>query len=874
MADSVSIVMTMKTDIAEKLKTIASTSHGCSKEFEEIQRRATELIGKTESLNTRYESFNKKSAEAATRAEKLKLEMSEMTKAARKSGQELDEVSFNNLKKEYREAADSAKGYANAAKDTLKEMKLIEDEARTLELAESELPGLGMAGASNSGGFISKLFSGDIGGKLAQSGLYQMIGDSASSVIGTLAESALGQPLASLGGSIISGAASGASAGALLGPWGSLAGAGIGAFTGLINGGNQIYQEQDDAFKDYYRSLYEDTNTATAERLSSGSTLAAGRETTKLSFNTLLGDDKKAGAFLEQVQDTANTTPFLYDDLVGVSKTLLSFGMAVDDIIPTLTKVGDAGAALGLTAGDIGTVSTYLGRMQSSDKASLEYLNPLNERGFSVFQWLADDLNKKEGGILQADRSRLDKGESFAVGDVYEMISKGTLSGAEVSQVILEQFGALYGGMMDVQSKSTEGLDSTLQGLKENVDAAGGERYNDMRNASKERDIAAYGGYLGDKLAELSAVGGEVQAYGENLKEQFQREALEAVLTRTIDREKTVFSEEDTEKLVELSAQYREAEEAYKHGSMEAGQKMVDLREEAEALATAAYESSEWAQSMRDAEIEQIDATRELTKTMVSATDAWRTNNAFSKGGMAGNPVLKFFGIGRSAEEQQKSMDDLRELGLYAYGLDYVPYDEFPALLHQGERVLTAAEAREMDRGVLSGAAELGADKRRSPEDWAAGTFAFGLRRTPYEDFPALLHQGERVLSPAEARGMDVFAAAAPLGADKQFLQNEGNGADALPDRTLERSAVPLEEAIWGPRETDDLWSAETRAGSPPGGARGSEPNLFHQSGGDIHLTVHVEAINVQGGADADFVDEIAEALLQKIKIAELRSGE
>lgn len=796
MADNVSIVMTMKTNITETLKSIASTSHGCSKEFEEIQRRATELIDKTEALNTRYESFNKKSAEAATRAEKLKLEMSAMTKAARASGQELDEVSFDKLKKEYREAADSAKGYANAAKDTLKEMKLIEDETRKMELAE---PSLG--GGEGSKGLLSGLFSGDIGGKLAQSGLYQMIGDSASSVIGTLAESALGQPLASLGGSVVSGAASGAAAGALLGPWGSLAGAGIGAFTGLINGGNQIYQEQDDAFKDYYRSLYEDTNTATAERLSSGATLAAGRETTKLSFNTLLGDDKKAGAFLEQVQDTANTTPFLYDDLVGISKTMLSFGMAVDDIIPTLTKVGDAGAALGLTAGDIGTVSTYLGRMQSSDKASLEYLNPLNERGFSVFQWLADDLNKKEGGVLQADRSRLDEGKSFAVGDVYEMISKGSLSGAEVSQVILEQFGTLYGGMMDVQSKSTEGLDSTLQGLKENVDAAGGERYNDMRNVSKEADIAAYGGYLGDKLAELSAISGEVQAYGENLKDQYQREALEAVLTRTIDRENTVFSTEDTEKLVELSAQYKEAEEAYNHGSKEAGQKMVDIKEEAEALATAAYESSGWAQKQVDMQIEQIDATRELTRTMASATDAWKINNAFSKGGTAGikwdaNGLSSPYAVAEIKDSDDEHMRKLKSLGLYAYGLDYVPYDEFPALLHQGERVLTAAEARAMDRLPFSPALEpLGADKDQFLDDWAAGTFAFGLNAVPYDGFPALLHQGERIEPPAEQRG-----------------------------------------------------------------------------GGDVHVTLHVDSIIVQGSG-GDAADEIAETLAQRLRAAMLRGG-
>ena len=691
MADNnVSIVMTMKTDIDAKLRTIASTSQGCSTALEEFQRRATELGSKFAALNTRYDDFSKKSASAKAEAEKLKLEMSAMTKAARASGQELDAVKFESLQEEYRKLTDSAKGYADAAKDTLKEMRLIEEEVRIMESSES-----------GTGGFLSKLFGKDIGGKLAQSGLYQMIGDSASNVIGTLAESALGQPLATWGSSIASGAASGAAAGALLGPWGALGGAGVGALTGLINGGTQIYAERDESFKDYYRGLYEDTNAATAERVSSGSSLAAGRETTKLSFHTLLGDDKKAGTFLEQVQDTANTTPFLYDDLVGISKTMLSFGTAMEDIIPTLTKVGDAGAALGLSTGDIGTVATYLGRMQSSDKASLEYLNPLNERGLSVFQWLADDLG-------------------VSIAEVYEKISKSELSGNYVSDVILSQFEKLYSGMMEVQSKSTEGLDSTLQGLKENVDAAGGDAYNEARKDSKEADIAAYSGALGDKLAELSAVTGQVQAYGENLKEQFQREALEAVLTGTLDKENTVFSEEDAEKLEALSQEFSEAEEAYKDGSLEAGKKMTDLREEAEALAAAAYESSEWAQAMHDAELDQINATRELTTAMEAATNAWRENNAFSKGGADGNALLKFFGIGRTQEEQQARTAGMEAQGDamlvdiggasgfasgrrttakgYAVGLDYVPYDEFPALLHQGERVKTAAEARMEDR--------------------------------------------------------------------------------------------------------------------------------------------------------------------------------
>lgn len=35
----------------------------------------------------------------------------------------------------------------------------------------------------------------------------------------------------------------------------------------------------------------------------------------------------------------------------------------------------------------------------------------------------------------------------------------------------------------------------------------------------------------------------------------------------------------------------------------------------------------------------------------------------------------------------------------YAYGLERVPYDDYPALLHEGERVLTASQAREQDAG-------------------------------------------------------------------------------------------------------------------------------------------------------------------------------
>ena len=39
----------------------------------------------------------------------------------------------------------------------------------------------------------------------------------------------------------------------------------------------------------------------------------------------------------------------------------------------------------------------------------------------------------------------------------------------------------------------------------------------------------------------------------------------------------------------------------------------------------------------------------------------------------------------------------------HAYGLKYVPYDNYPILAHQGERLLTAQEARSQDRADAGG---------------------------------------------------------------------------------------------------------------------------------------------------------------------------
>lgn len=42
-------------------------------------------------------------------------------------------------------------------------------------------------------------------------------------------------------------------------------------------------------------------------------------------------------------------------------------------------------------------------------------------------------------------------------------------------------------------------------------------------------------------------------------------------------------------------------------------------------------------------------------------------------------------------------------MGQNAWGLSHVPYDNYPTYLHQGERVLTAQEAQNYERGGSGG---------------------------------------------------------------------------------------------------------------------------------------------------------------------------
>lgn len=530
--------------------------------------------------------------------------------------------------------------------------------------------------------------AGSVLSALGKAGLFSMAGDAAGQWGDMLVGSAFGSDAGGLFGSALSGAASGAAIGSLGGAPGTAIGAAIGGVIGLASGGAQAAESRDQAFAGYYSGLYDQQKSAQAESQASGSATAAQRELDAIAFNRLLG----AGVgdqYLADLRGLAAETPMEYEDLTGMSRALATgFGDSPERMLELMSAIGDAGSAVGVTAADMTEMARAMSRMNSSGKATLEYLNIFQDRGVDVIGMLGEAMGKTQGQI-------------------YDMISKGGINGQRAADIIQAGMESRYSGSMEEMARTFEGLTSTLSDTMTELNAAYGDGYNDTRKGGLQAEIDAYGGALGEAIQSLNEISGQNAAYLENLGEQYKREALGSVL---LGEDTTLFSEEDQTQLAELRQQFAEASAQYAEtGDQNAAITMESTRSSAEMIAQAAYENSEQYRMLQDAQEDSLDAIRSNTSALEAATAAYELAQERTKGAGGGvlDAIASLFGD-PEADSADPAMGDWSynadldggSAGAgHAYGLRRVPYDNYAALLHEGERVLTAREAREQDRG-------------------------------------------------------------------------------------------------------------------------------------------------------------------------------
>lgn len=655
--------MAVDTSIAVSIKD--NFSSGITK----MKKNLTDFEKQITDTGTKIDQLNRKKASIAVDVQRAKKELKEARKAfddTEESAKRLSDAEYNysNLTSELKSITSEANA-ANKALNTLRDQQAK---------AENRASGGTIAGGYN-GGQSTTSISGEssILSRLGQAGATQMVGDVVSQIAGAYISSAFDSESANVLTSALSSAASGAAIGTAIAPGiGTAIGAAGGALLGGISGAVGNFENRDEYFKSLVQDRYDQYNEELANTLTSGSTVASNREQSKLQFSTLLGSDQAAADWVDWMQNYGAVTPFTFDELAGLSRVGLSYKFNTDELKSMMQAIGDAGSALGIQGDDLQNVAAYLGRMNSSGKVTLEYLDPLIERGIPAIDYLAEALTESEDNV---------EGKQFTASDVYEAISSGLLDGADAARAIMGAMAEDFGGSMERMSATYAGKVSTLEDAEDQLNAAMGEGYNSERIKGIDAQIEYLSGETGAQVEEMYSLIGQYQASLENAKEEAFRTAMESVTQ---------------------SDEYLKAEQ---EGN---GAEMGRLLAQAKAQAESEYTQTE--------EYQQYLASQQgMIESLQSSLSGSYEALGYNLGKKLAVGLLSAKNEVKSAQEQLASLS-IRENEWYgqmqdmkngetkgtghAAGLSYVPYNDYVTRLHEGERVLTAAENRAYSQGI------------------------------------------------------------------------------------------------------------------------------------------------------------------------------
>lgn len=177
-----------------------------------------------------------------------------------------------------------------------------------------------------------------------------------------------------------------------------------------------------------------------------GFNFLAMREQAEVAFTTMLGSGAKAGKFLNDLESFAAKTPFGFPDLVLAAQRMTAYGFAAEDVLPTLTNIGDAAAGLSAGSEGVQAITRALGQMRQAGRVNAQDMNQLVQVGIDAWGILAE-----EAGV--------------SIAEIRDLSEKGLVDSSKAVDTLLAGMAERYGGLMDAQSRTFGGLLSTIKDL-------------------------------------------------------------------------------------------------------------------------------------------------------------------------------------------------------------------------------------------------------------------------------------------------------------------------------------------------------------------------------------------------------------------------
>ena len=174
-------------------------------------------------------------------------------------------------------------------------------------------------------------------------------------------------------------------------------------------------------------------------------------EQTRVAFTSMLGSAAQANAMIGNLQKFAAETPFEMPGVRDAAQQLLAFGYDAQDIIPTLTALGNAASGLGRGQDGFNHLAFVFGQIRATGQLLSNDVNQLAQLGVPVKDILAKNL-----GLTKEELARI--GELGIDANV-------------AIKALIDGMNERFPEMMKKQSETFEGV---LSNIKDNIGQAFG----------------------------------------------------------------------------------------------------------------------------------------------------------------------------------------------------------------------------------------------------------------------------------------------------------------------------------------------------------------------------------------------------------------
>ena len=139
------------------------------------------------------------------------------------------------------------------------------------------------------------------------------------------------------------------------------------------------------------------------KNLVKGSLQAAGSmEQVNIALTTMLGSGEKAAKLQKELVDFAKKTPFEIEGIFDSTKQLLAYGFAQEEIIPTMSTLGNIAAGVGV---DMGRLALVFGQVKTAGKLMGQDLLQFTGAGVPLVDALSETLGKSKAEVVALKES-------------------------------------------------------------------------------------------------------------------------------------------------------------------------------------------------------------------------------------------------------------------------------------------------------------------------------------------------------------------------------------------------------------------------------------------------------------------------------------